>query len=280
MRFKEFKILLEAFVIDVPSSRQEPAVADVQKALQALGYNVGPTGIDGIRGPYTVAAVKQFQQDAGVAVDGDPGPDTVAALNAVLAANPTVANKIAKSTTADVKPVTRSAAQPMLSTDAVTTGLVGKVLNFIARYESGGNYNVVHGGTTAPLTSMTITQVIDYQRQMLAKGHESTAVGRYQYLRDSLLDVVKYMGIDPATKFDERTQDAIATADMRRRCGLDQWLSGTLADAAFLTKLSKVWAGLPNATTGISSYAATGSNKAGTSADVALNTLHDIKTTA
>lgn len=91
------------FSVDVPTSRRGPAVADVQKALVALGYPLPKHGVDGIRGPETVAAVKQFQQANNLAVDGDPGTETVTALNAVLASKPEVAAKLTKSTTADVK---------------------------------------------------------------------------------------------------------------------------------------------------------------------------------
>lgn len=102
MRFLEI-IKEAAFTIEVPHGRSGTEVADVQKALVALGYDVGPPGIDGIRGPYTSDAVKKFQTDNGLKVDGDPGPETVSALNATLASRPDVASKLTKSTDADVK---------------------------------------------------------------------------------------------------------------------------------------------------------------------------------
>jgi peptidoglycan hydrolase-like protein with peptidoglycan-binding domain len=96
------------FSIDVPNGRRGPAVADVQKALVALGYLLPKHGVDGIRGPETIAAVKQFQQANNLVVDGDPGPETVAKLNAVLKTKPEVASKLTKSTTADVKPTQKN----------------------------------------------------------------------------------------------------------------------------------------------------------------------------
>jgi muramidase (phage lysozyme) len=135
------------------------------------------------------------------------------------------------------------------------------------------------GGKTAPLTKMTIAQVYQLQRDMLNSGKESSAVGRYQYVGGTLREMVQALRLDPnTTLFDEATQDKIAIADMRRRCGLDAWLSGKMSDEDFLNKLSKVWASIPNTTTGGSFYAGVGSNKAGTKVDVALNTLQDIKT--
>jgi peptidoglycan hydrolase-like protein with peptidoglycan-binding domain len=268
--------------LDVPAGRMGPGVADVQKALTGLGYDIGSTGVDGVRGPFTSSAIKQFQTDNQLTVDGDPGTETIAALNQAIAAKGVT---FAKSTAADVKPRaggsgnTQGASLPPLSTDSATTGKVGGVLNFLARYESGGNYNVILGGGTAPLTTMTIAQVFALQAQMRASGKESSAVGRYQYVGPTLREMVQLMGLDPnTTKFDAKTQDAIAITDMRRRCGLDDWLSGKLPDDQFLNKLSRVWASIPNTTTGGSFYAGVGSNKAGTKVDVALNTLQDIKT--
>lgn len=60
------------------------AVADLQRRLAAMGYNPGP--IDGRYGPRTAAAVKAFQQSAGIAIDGVAGPQTQAALAGVGAA--------------------------------------------------------------------------------------------------------------------------------------------------------------------------------------------------
>ena len=122
MRFNEFKIINEkfgpsgsepgaprtkdklgSFTVDVPKGRRGAEVADVQKALIALGYPLPRHGVDGIRGPETSLAVEKFQKDNGLTVDGDPGPATVAKLNDVLKSKPDVAGKLIKSTSADVK---------------------------------------------------------------------------------------------------------------------------------------------------------------------------------
>ena len=47
---------------------------EVQRALSALGYRPGP--LDGIRGRLTIRAVKAFQADHGLTVDGIVGPRT------------------------------------------------------------------------------------------------------------------------------------------------------------------------------------------------------------
>ena len=57
-------------------------VKKLQTALDALGYDLGAPGIDGIIGPITEAAIKAFQTDHGLEVDGIVGPETLAALEA------------------------------------------------------------------------------------------------------------------------------------------------------------------------------------------------------
>jgi peptidoglycan hydrolase-like protein with peptidoglycan-binding domain len=86
-----------------PMGRISPQVADIQKVLQNMGFDLGPMGIDGVRGPYTANAVKQFQKSAGITVDGDPGPETVKAMNQIVASNPKIVAGLTKSTDADVK---------------------------------------------------------------------------------------------------------------------------------------------------------------------------------
>ena len=60
---------------------QQPASAymsTIQSQLKALGYFEG--AIDGIPGPLTEEALRAFQKDAGITVDGEAGPETEAAL--------------------------------------------------------------------------------------------------------------------------------------------------------------------------------------------------------
>ena len=67
-----------------PPSLDLSTVSGIQRALVALGYRID---IDGIEGLETEQAVKAFQaHDGGLAVDGDPGPMTQAALRKAMAA--------------------------------------------------------------------------------------------------------------------------------------------------------------------------------------------------
>lgn len=57
-----------------------PAVEDIQKRLLALGFDLGPTGIDGVFLGATLAAVRRFQGEHALSEDGMVGDETWAAL--------------------------------------------------------------------------------------------------------------------------------------------------------------------------------------------------------
>lgn len=54
MRFVEFKL------IEAP---KDPNVVQAQTLLKDLGYDIGPTGVDGVYGPATRAAAEKFKND-------------------------------------------------------------------------------------------------------------------------------------------------------------------------------------------------------------------------
>jgi N-acetylmuramoyl-L-alanine amidase len=60
-------------------------VAELQRRLGGLGFDAGR--VDGICGPATVAALTEFQRNAGLPTDGICGPDTLAALRRVSRAD-------------------------------------------------------------------------------------------------------------------------------------------------------------------------------------------------
>lgn len=89
--------------IEVPMGRVGPEIADIQKVLVALGYELPKYGIDGIRGAETSGAIRAFQKDNNLTVDGDPGPETVGKLNGILKSKPELSKKLTKSSVSDVK---------------------------------------------------------------------------------------------------------------------------------------------------------------------------------
>lgn len=247
-------------------------VKDFQEKLEKLGYSVGPTGVDGKFGPRTSAALAAFIKDYNLGTRSDKLEDkTLDVMDKV------VAGSIPKVKTPT--PVNQNVVKkfPPLKQDAATKGKIGNLLDFIARYESGGNYNVMFGlKPDANLTSMTISQVLELQRDHVNRGSRSSAAGRYQYIQKTLRSTVNQMGLNPdKTKFDEKTQDSIAIHTLRS-VGLDNWLDGQMSDEQFLDRLAPIWAALPT-TKGKSYHDGDGLNKAGMTTDVALASLKNIK---
>lgn len=64
--------------LSIGSSGEE--VRKLQNALMSAGYDVGSSGADGKFGPSTSAAVKKYQKDMGLSVDGVAGKNTQGAL--------------------------------------------------------------------------------------------------------------------------------------------------------------------------------------------------------
>lgn len=121
-------------------------VINLQRALMALGYNVGPTKDDGILGKFTSAAIAKFQTDNKLQSTGTATPETVEAVNKAVAANPK-ATKLEKAKPEEFKGKIAVSAlgdkesRAVLSKEAESQGIKGKELAaFLAQcsHESGG----------------------------------------------------------------------------------------------------------------------------------------------
>lgn len=73
-------------------------VKSLQKKLLQIGYYLGSYGADGDYGDATVTAVRKFQKDNSLVVDGEAGPNTLAAVDRVLSIvqqeQKTIANRL------------------------------------------------------------------------------------------------------------------------------------------------------------------------------------------
>lgn len=147
-----------------------------------------------------------------------------------------------------------------------------KLLDFIAQPESRGDYNIIFGGTKEPLTSMTIQDVFALQNRMVADGSESSAVGRYQFIRKTLKGLVEKLNIPKDAVFNEELQDRLAKELLDQR-GLEKFRQGKISKEKFAENLSKEWASLPKDRTGQSYYKGVGSNKAHVSFEDLLSQL-------
>ena len=74
----------EEFTVKVPVLRRGdkgPEVKAFQRHLIGYGYSCGSSGADGSFGPATESALKKYQKDHGLAVDGIRGPATFKSMN-------------------------------------------------------------------------------------------------------------------------------------------------------------------------------------------------------
>ena len=118
----------------IPTGRIGTEVADLQKILVALGFNVGSHGVDGVLGPDTRTAIKKFQSNNKLKVDGIPGPDTVDALNNAIKSNPNSIASLTKSTDADIKLASGAKFNSQVGAGAgATTNAMTAVKFFIAK---------------------------------------------------------------------------------------------------------------------------------------------------
>ena len=75
---------LNTHYIEISNSNSYPYnIALAQSSLTKLGYYVGPFGSNGKMNTSTRAAIKRFQADYGLRVDGILGSETANALNSI-----------------------------------------------------------------------------------------------------------------------------------------------------------------------------------------------------
>ena len=158
---------------------------------------------------------------------------------------------------------------------AQASGAYKPILNIIGRAEAPRGYNQIFGrGREAPLTEMTISEVYDLQRRMLRSGSESSAVGRYQFLRDTLKETVAVLGLDPDTvKMTPEIQDQLATALVGKH--LKAYKAGRIDKDTLADRLADKWAGLPLAN-GQSRYKGVGNNNATVSRQAVLDAIDEL----
>ena len=167
------------------------------------------------------------------------------------------------------------------NTGAAVPGMTRQILSFITSAEAPHGYDTVYNGSRLapprPITSMTIREVLDWQRASVRAGSTSSAAGGYQIIRKTLQGLVKSQKLTGNELFDAAMQDRLAIALMREK-GLDDFLAGKLSAETFGNRLASVWAGLPRvsgAAKGLSVY----EGYAGNSATVGAARFMEILTT-
>jgi hypothetical protein len=160
-----------------------------------------------------------------------------------------------------------------------------KLLDYIAKHESDGDYNVVwsrikkEDRPAKPLTEMTIGEVLEWQDR-IDPHYPSEAAGRYQILEDTLRGLYTEAGLSPADPFDGINQDRLAVRLLRRR-GLADFLVKRITAEKFANSLAKEWASLPCVSgpkKGRSFYGGDGLNRALADVESFLAVVRSVRT--
>lgn len=154
------------------------------------------------------------------------------------------------------------------------------ILDFIASIEAPKGYDTIYGNNQyrlkKPITSMTLRELLEAQKTFTAQ-FKSSASGRYQFMRQTLVDLINELKLKPEQKFTPDLQDRLAYHLLRRR-GYDAFMFGKINITEFGKRLAMEWASLPvlagtknyrglNIKRGTSYYAGDGLNKQLVSAD-------------
>lgn len=159
------------------------------------------------------------------------------------------------------------------------------LLGIIAEGESKGNYNAYFGNAgnaSIDFTTMSVGEVLEWQRTYVERGHASNAVGKYQFIRPTLAGLVRELDIDDSARFDAALQDRLAIRLLERR-GVHDYLAGRISREQLAHNLSKEWAALPRVIGGDPSssyYAGDGLNHSRVSIDQVLTAIDSLKTSS
>ena len=156
------------------------------------------------------------------------------------------------------------------------------LLELIAGVESKGNYNAYYGNagnSSIMFTTMTVGDVMQWQKDYVAAGSPSSAVGRYQIISTTLSELVRDLGVEPHELFDEAMQDRMAVTLLERR-GSVRYVNKEISGQQLAANLAKEWASLPK-TTGenpnSSYYAGDGLNASLVGTDAVLGAIDHIQ---
>ena len=163
------------------------------------------------------------------------------------------------------------------------------ILNKIGSIEAPEGYNTVYGNAQKtskyrgrkPLTEYTIDELIADQ-QNFTKEFGSSASGKYQIMRKTLIGLKKKLKLSGKAKFDANMQDRLAY-DLLKQRGYTEWADGIKTNVQFALGIAQEWASFPvlEATQGAhrkinvgqSYYAGDGMNKALIPASAVLDML-------
>ncbi len=139
-----------------------------------------------------------------------------------------------------------------------------KTIRSAEHYKGSDPYNTLYGGGTAPITQMTVKEVIDmYNSRRLPKrlggtsvkyGSGSGAAGAYQFMPFTLEDLIRRGEVKPNQMMTTDLQNKLGWALARNRgVSINSLRKGGLSQS-ILDKIAPEWASLPYSGAGGASY--------------------------
>jgi len=153
-----------------------------------------------------------------------------------------------------------SAAATLLDRIAIgegTTDAAAQEHGLASAYDITYAYGIYDPNDSKPLTEMTIGEVKQLQKQMLANQANSklpsSAVGKYQLISTTLVEQQNTLGLSDNTPFDAATQELFGLSLLEKR-GYEAWTEGKISDYQFQKNMAKEWASIADPDTGKSRY--------------------------
>lgn len=121
------------------------------------------------------------------------------------------------------------------------------LLDFIGSIEAPRGYDTIYGNNQnklpKPITKMTLGELIDAQASF-TKRFKSSASGRYQFMRATLQDLSRELGLRGTQVFDDDLQDRLGYHLLIRR-GYNDFIAGKISRTEFGKRLAQEWASFP-----------------------------------
>ncbi|GAA2867570.1 muramidase (phage lysozyme) [Aminobacter niigataensis] len=121
------------------------------------------------------------------------------------------------------------------------------LLDFIGGIEAPRGYDTIYGNNQGklpkPLTTMMLGDIINEQKNW-TRRFRSSASGRYQFMRATLIDLSKELHLSGAPVFNADFQDRLGYHLLKRR-GYEAFMAGKISRSEFGKRLAKEWASLP-----------------------------------
>lgn len=134
--------------------------------------------------------------------------------------------------------------------DRTVPAPAAKLLDFIRKTEVGradrAGYDVIYSNAQhrlpKPITSMTIAELQGHQSS--GWPAKSTASGGYQFMRATLGDLRKELGLRDSQIFNPDLQDRLGYHLLKRR-GYEAFMAGRMSRTEFGKRLAQEWASFP-----------------------------------